>query len=304
METTIKYKPVSITGSLYRLGTASFPAYLSLGKDAMIIEGGIGATFNILVSQIAELGIEPGRIKYLALTHSHSDHIGAVPHLKKLWPHLEILAGEVTAASLKDDAYISAATEADNSLTQILINKGEIAEAPQSIANRRIDVGHIIKDKDMIDLGDGVAWRVIETPGHSPCHTSYFEMKERIVAIGDATGFYAPDKDVFWPNYFDSLKNYCDSILKLRELPAAIGVLSHNYIVNENVSSFLKKAYDATKNYHYDLIRRVNSDGIEKFVTENADWVNSLTTDHPYKLMMNLSKILVKRSFAESQIEI
>ena len=105
MKTTIKYKPVSITGSLYRLGTAAFPAYLSLGKDAMIIEGGIGATFNIMVSQIAELGIEPGRIKYLALTHSHSDHIGAVPHLKKLWPHLEILAGEVTAASMKDDAY-------------------------------------------------------------------------------------------------------------------------------------------------------------------------------------------------------
>ena len=58
------------------------------------------------------------------------------------------------------------------------------------------------------------------------------------------------------------------------------------------------------KNYHHDLIRRVNSDGIEKFVTENADWVNSLTTDHPYKLMMTLSKVLVKRSFDESQIEI
>ena len=99
----------------------------------------------------------------------------------------------------------------------------------------------------MIDLGDGIAWRVIETPGHSPCHTSYFEMKERIVAIGDATGFYVPDKDVFWPNYFDSLEDYCDSILKLRELPAVIGVLSHNYIVNENVPGFLKKAYDATE---------------------------------------------------------
>jgi len=52
----------------YQLGTQDFPVYLSMGDDGMIIEGGTGAFFPLIVNQIKELGIAPERIKYLALT--------------------------------------------------------------------------------------------------------------------------------------------------------------------------------------------------------------------------------------------
>ena len=67
----------------------------------MIIEGGTGAFFPLIISQIKELGIAPEQIKYLALTHTHSDHIGAVPHLKKLWPHLKVMGSAGAAKSFK-----------------------------------------------------------------------------------------------------------------------------------------------------------------------------------------------------------
>ena len=92
----------------------------------MIIEGGTGATFAIIVEQIKELGIEPERIKYLTLTHTHPDHIGAVPHLKKLWPHLKIVASPVAAKLLKREGMLKEFLATDRGITELLISKGDI----------------------------------------------------------------------------------------------------------------------------------------------------------------------------------
>ena len=70
------HKPIVITPHLFQLGTPSFPAYLSMGEVGMIIEGGTGPTFGIIVNQIEALGIDPKKISYVVLTHSHADHIG------------------------------------------------------------------------------------------------------------------------------------------------------------------------------------------------------------------------------------
>jgi glyoxylase-like metal-dependent hydrolase (beta-lactamase superfamily II) len=71
-----RYDAIPITHNFYQLGTPAYPAYLSIGSDAMIIEGGTGSTYSILVNQIEQLRIPPERIKYVALTHTHPDHIG------------------------------------------------------------------------------------------------------------------------------------------------------------------------------------------------------------------------------------
>ena len=76
-----KIKPKKLTDNFFQLGTPFFPVYLSIGHDAMLIEGGTGGAFNLVLDQLNELGVDENRIKYIALTHSHSDHIGLVPHL-------------------------------------------------------------------------------------------------------------------------------------------------------------------------------------------------------------------------------
>lgn len=300
MITNIVHKPLAITNNLYRLGIPAFPVYLSLGTDAMIIEGGIGAVYPLVVDQISELGVQPDRIKYVALTHSHADHIGAVPYLKKLWPHLKIIAGQNAALALDNEPVIKTSIEMNNVLTKILLSKREITEPPPDIEDHKFKIDRIVKENDIINLGGGISWRAIETPGHSSCHTSYFEEKEKILSIGDATGFYSPGKDLFWPNYFESLELYCRSIRKLQAQPAVKGMLSHNYIVESEVKGFLENALNATRDYHLKLLDQVSGGDHYNFVTENAKWVNTLTDDHPYEIMVSLSRLLVKRSLAEN----
>jgi glyoxylase-like metal-dependent hydrolase (beta-lactamase superfamily II) len=294
-----QHKPIAITKKFYRLGTQSYPVYLSLGKEAMIIEGGISGIADLILKQLKELEIEPGKIRYIALTHTHSDHIGAVPYLKKLYPDIKIIASSLAAELLKSEDVVKDHVVMEEERTKILIAKGEITWPVSKVDNPVFNVDIFIKEGDAIDLGSGVKWKVYETTGHSPCHLSYYEESEQILALGDATGFYVPEKDLFWPNYFNSLEEYCNSIKKLYALSARLGVLSHNYIIRDNVGQYLKKAMQATKAYHKEMLARLEAgEDPEDIAMEKARWVNTLTDEHPFEIMYILSKVLIKKSQA------
>ena len=297
-----RYKPIAITDKFYHLGTPSYPVYLSLGKEAMIIEGGIGVIAALIVDQIKELEVSPDRIKYIALTHTHSDHIGAVPYLKKVWPHVKTIGSAVAVNLLRDQSVIKEHMVMEKNRTKILLKKGEINEPAPVIEDPVFDVEIIVHEGDTIDLGSGTKWKVYETPGHSPCHTSYCEESEKVLALGDATGFYVPEKDMFWPNYFSSLEDYCNSIKKLFGLSAQKGVLSHNYIIKEDVEQYLIRAMRATESYHKEMLNRLEAgEDPEEIAMEKALWVNTLTDEHPFEIMYILSRVLIKRSRAAAE---
>jgi len=293
------HKPVTITPSFCQLGMPSFPAYLSMGEEGMIIEGGTGPTSDIIANQIEALGIDPGRIKYIALTHTHSDHIGAVPRLKVLWPHLKVLASPVAAMRLRNSKIVKEFLFVDNSIAEIMKAKKEIKELPHALEHYNFEVDIAVEEGYKIELGSGIVWTVYHTPGHSPCHIALYEEKEGTLIMGDTTGFYVPQKDIFWPNYFDSLESYCDSIRKLSTLPARRGALSHNCVIEGGVGRHLEKALKATENYHTELLERIgDGEDIEKIALEKARWVETLTDILPFSIMHEMCKLLIGRSQA------
>ncbi|MGD9117038.1 MAG: MBL fold metallo-hydrolase [Dehalococcoidia bacterium] len=294
-----KYEILTIAPDFYQLGTPSYPAYLSMGDKGMIIEGGTGATFPIIVEQVKELGIAPERIEYLALTHTHPDHIGAVPHLKKLWPHLKIVAGAVAAELLKKEEVIQNFVKMDHTIAENLLVKGDIDWWPPELDNPVFEVDRVVKEGDKIDLGKGVVWTVYETPGHSPCHISFHNEGGGILVIGDATGIYEPGREVFWPNYFQSLEAYCDSIRKLAALPARIGARSHGGVVEGEPKQYLQRVMKATEDYHRELVDRVEKgEDAEKVVLEKAKWIYTFTNMQPFKLIHVMTGVTLKRSQA------
>ncbi len=296
-----RHEPIRITQHFYQLGTPAFPVYLSVGDNAMLIEGGTGATFAIIVEQIKELGIKPERIKYVALTHTHPDHIGAVPHLKRLWPHLKIAASSAAARLLKSQRMLKEFRQNDRTISEIMIKKGEITEMPPELESYHFEVDKVLEEGDRLELGSGIVWTAYHTPGHSPCHMSLYEEKEGTLAIGDATGFYVPEKGAFWPNYFDSLESYCNSIKKLSALPARRGALSHNAVVDGWLKDYFKKAIKATESYHLEMVERVGKgEDPEKIALEKAEWVNSLTDIQTFEVMYNLAKLMLARSQSEA----
>jgi glyoxylase-like metal-dependent hydrolase (beta-lactamase superfamily II) len=257
-----------------------------------------------MVNQVKSLGIDPQRIKYIVLTHTHPDHIGAVPHFQRAWPHMKLLTSSIGAKILSKTELFKQFQLIDLGIAQLMKAKAEIHELPEPIKDYAFKVDSVVKEGDRIDLGAGIVWHIYETPGHSPCHIALFEEKEKTLALGDTTGFYVPEKDVFWPNYFESLDKYCSSIRKLASLPAQRGILSHNGVIEADVHHHLEKAMKATKTYHDELIERLNQgEPSEKIAMEKARFVDSLTDIQPFKIMYDLCEVMIKNSLANGKVD-
>ncbi len=297
--TSLNHQPIEVSPHLFQVGTPAFPAYLSVGEECMLVEGGTGATFGIIVDQIKVLGIEPEAVKYIILTHTHADHIGAVPHFKRAWPHIKLLASDIGKQTLARTELFKQFQLIDLGIAQLMKAKSEIDALPDPVKNYSFHVDSVVQEGDKIDLGRGTVWHVYETPGHSPCHLSLLEEKEKILVLGDATGFYVPEKDMFWPNYFQSVHLYCDSIRKLAGLDAERAVLSHNGAINGDVRGYLEKAMKETEKYYRETVERTNrGEAVEKIAMDKARYVDSLTDIQPFKTIYDLCEVMIKNSLS------
>ena len=292
-----KHPPISLTDTLFQLGTPAFPAFLSMGDFGMLIEGGTGPTFPIILEQIRILGISPEKIKYILLTHTHADHIGGIPHFKRIWPHIEIIGSTNADRIFQKKELFHEYIVADTAIAQLMKAKEEITDLPPILIDYHFGLDSRVKEGDKIDLGKGISWDVYETPGHSPCHISLFDKTEGTLVIGDATGFYVPEKDALWPNYFVSLEDYVNSIRKLATLPAKRAVLSHNWVIFGKVRLHLEHAMSATEKYHREVLERLASgESAERIAMDQARFVDSITDIQPFRIMYDLSKLMISRS--------
>ena len=295
------YDPIELTPHLYQLGTPAFPVYLSMGEDGMLIEGGVRGTAQMVVDQLKKLGIDPQKIKYVALTHSHPDHIGAVPVFKKLWPHLKVLGSPMAAKILSNPDLLKQFHATDVSIAQLMAMRNEIERMPEfMLGDNGFEIDRLIKEGDTIDLGAGIVWSVYDAPGHAPCHLALLEDKEKTLVLGDATGFYNPDEDVFWPNYFESLESYCNTMRKLAALPAKRAVRSHFGMVQGSVRGFLEKAMKATEAFHNEFITRAaNGESIPDIALSKGIYVAGIANLQPVQVMIDMCGLMAKRSQKE-----
>lgn len=292
-----KYKPLKLSNNLYQLGTTRFPVYLSMGKIGMLIEGGTGGTAGLIAEQIAQLGIDPADIRYVALTHSHADHIGAVPRWRQMWPHLQVVAGIAAARHLSGPNGLAQFLPADRMISKILVKDGTIAELPEVLEECDLSVDRPVADGEAIDLGNGVSWQALETPGHSACHLSYYDHKAGVMAMGDMTGYYDPELEVIWPNYFHSLDHYIESIQRVATLPIHRGLLSHNGAVDGKVWDFLTRSLKETSTYHQQLLERVkDGEEADDICRQQAGWVYSFAPIASEKAIQFLCGALLKQS--------
>jgi glyoxylase-like metal-dependent hydrolase (beta-lactamase superfamily II) len=291
-----RHQPIPISPHFFQLGLQPFPVYLSLGDIGMIIEGGTGPTSAIIADQIRALRIDPNIIQYVFLTHTHADHVGAVPHLKRIWPHLKVAISATGAGILNAPELYREIILVDHGIAQLLKARAEIECLPPWPKPFRFEADVIMADGDRIDLGQSIVWEAMATPGHSPCHMSLYERSEKILALGDAGGFYVPEKDVFWPNYFASLGEYCESLRRLMTLSADRVALSHNGVIT-GAERFIARAIAAAEEYHQDILKRLDA-GQEAgaIALEQARWVGSLTDIQPFKVIYDLSRLMIKRS--------
>jgi glyoxylase-like metal-dependent hydrolase (beta-lactamase superfamily II) len=156
----------------------------------MIVETGPTTSIGNLLAGLREIGIRDDEIEYVAVSHVHIDHAGGAGTLLQHLPNAKLLTHARGASHLAKPEKLWMGTK------QVL---GEIAEMYGKI--NPVPEKRIIKATDgmVVELGEDVKLRVLETLGHASHHLSFYETDSRGIFLGDAAGIYLKSIDVVIP---------------------------------------------------------------------------------------------------------
>ena len=255
----IKDPPVEIADHLFMLGTTEYPLFVYRGaQQATIFEGGVSCVGLFMLQQMAALGIGKESVKQVVVTHAHPDHVMAVPMFRQVFAGITVTASDVAAKTLGVEKAMSFFAKVDGALTSSLMKAGRVARdcQPATLTEMQIAVDRVVAQGDTIEVDDGVAFEVLETPGHSDCSLSFHEPSSGILIISDATGYFLPDPAYWWPNYFSDYSGYVGSMERLAALDAQVLCLSHNAVIKgaDDVEAYFAGAIAATKDYHQRIV--------------------------------------------------
>ena len=177
-------EPGKIVDGLDFIGTYELSLYLLRGKEAMIIGGGMSYIAPSLEEQFPMIGLEPDKLKYLVILHSHFDHCGAVPYLKRKFPHMQVLASAHTAEVLSKKKVVDYIYAADKETVDRIGLQSEYERLNLKFDGVQVD--RVVAENDIIDLGDGVEAHIIEVPGHTKCSIAVYVPKLKALFTADS----------------------------------------------------------------------------------------------------------------------
>ena len=211
----------------------------------------------MLAEQLRQQGIAPDYVRQAVITHAHPDHVMAIPALREMFPGLTVVASGPAAAALGSEKAVEFFRKIDGAFIDALQKNGTLASAPllPVLPENRIAVDRVVREGDVIQLAQR-AWTVLETPGHSDCSISLFDPAEGVLVISDASGYYMPATNSWWPNYFSGYAAYVRSLERLAGLDARLLCLSHNAAIQgqDEIRAYFAGAIAGTRQYHQRIV--------------------------------------------------
>jgi glyoxylase-like metal-dependent hydrolase (beta-lactamase superfamily II) len=204
-------QPGKVTERIDFLGTYDMCLYLLKGREAMIIGGGMSYVGPYLEKQLSAVQFDTAKIRYLVIPHSHFDHCGAVPYLKRKLPQLEIVASAYSKEVFSKGKVVNFIAGVNRQMIEKYNLHHEYEELDLRFDGIQID--RVVGDHDIIDLGEGVEAHFIEVPGHSrccigtyvPCLEAMFPTDAAPFPMDDEWGLSSPSAQYDFSSYEESL---------------------------------------------------------------------------------------------------
>lgn len=183
------------------------------GRAPILIDGGFGTDALYTRDLLASVGTPPERLAYVANTHYHADHAGA-NHMFQSQYRLPIAAHHIEGRMINHRDRDACGAE----------------WLGQAIAPYHVD--RLLYNGDILDA-EPISLQVIETPGHTLGHISFYQPDSGLLIVGDV---YHAD-DVAWLNIFregvGALHRMIDTLDRLAKLRLSLSISGHGPIAEQ-----------------------------------------------------------------------
>ncbi|MHA1606359.1 MAG: MBL fold metallo-hydrolase [Candidatus Freyarchaeota archaeon] len=211
-------------------------------RFAAIVDAAHKSSAPFILRGIRDAGVESSSVRYILVTHRHTDHAGGVAPLLKAMPDAAVMGHRVTLSNIRDPSRIN---EASRRMW------GDAADPmdPVEDAERLIPVS----DGDVVDLGGGVEVEVVHTPGHTSDHYAYYERKSGVAYLGDAGGLFSCPTRMVVPTSFPAsfkVDPYIRSLEKLMGYDVDVLVFAHfGAIRGKGAADFISKCIEVVEEW-------------------------------------------------------
>ncbi|MBQ6371096.1 MAG: MBL fold metallo-hydrolase [Firmicutes bacterium] len=297
------YDRFAFPGPIYRItGGHGGEALLICGSDkTALYDCGMAycaeVTLQNLVNRLASLGRD--RLDYILLSHSHYDHIGALPWIREAFPGAQVCGSQHCADILKRPGAHDLMKELGEHALQLY--------EPGSTKEIRVDnlgVDRVLRDGDSISLGKETI-TAYETKGHTDCSMSYLLEPVSLLFTSESTGIIEgrPEGTPDGRGYIHTpvLKDFHDALLsaeKCRHLNARHLALPHFGMVPEDLLGGYWDDFAAECESKMDFVRKLRDGGLdeETMLQRYADryWTGYKQMEQPKEAFMLNSKYILR----------
>ncbi|WP_346356256.1 MBL fold metallo-hydrolase [Azotosporobacter soli] len=143
------------------------------------------------------------------ISHSHYDHVGAIPYLKKEWPNSRVLGARHAKQILVRPNALKKIKDLGQQAARFY-GANTLIEYDDQL----MQIDDILNEGDVISLGN-MNVRVIETTGHTQCSLSFL-LDDKIMFASESTGYMSKSEKVY-PAFITSCAEALASIDKCKK---------------------------------------------------------------------------------------
>jgi len=241
-----------VASGIYRiesiLGPRPFAQYLLRDERSLLVDTGIMSTPDeVILPAFQELGLDPGDLDYILITHADVDHFGGNAAVRATAPRAIVCAHDADCAWIGDRERILserygwyAAHGADADYDADTKDWLRSALGPDVPVDLHLVGGEVFR------LGQNLSVEVLHLPGHSLGHIGLWDPVSRSAIITDAAlgaGLLNNEGEVIHPPPYVFLQEYQETVRRLQALEPQ-RLLTAHYAVMEgaDVDRFLDES--------------------------------------------------------------
>ncbi len=228
-------------------GNSAYPCFFVKGtRRGLMIDAGINLLGPLYLTSIRQTFGSTEGLHYAFVTHSHYDHLGAIPYLKRKMPALQTGAAPRVGPLLKKASVLKTMNE----LSDVQRSRFKNVVGEEDVRLEPVEFDFALKEGDRFDLG-GCCCEVYEVPGHTRDSLAFFVPEARALFAAEAIGVAeGDDGSIMQVEFMSSFDDYLASMKKIIALKPEIIGMAHDWVfTGDDATQFLEDSYQATFTY-------------------------------------------------------